>query len=197
MFEELEYIDKRIQYVENLAKPVEYKIPVAPQPIKVKINHEAAFEEEIQTLNNIKQALLELQAIKEAKPSEALKCLNKIVESFNETSAGMYGLGEVVVANDLIYGFKKELETIQATLLKSQENKRVLKVIKEKCLYNHNLNYVAVCINYDMYKEKMSKKYDTAVVKTDWNDKDLLDCLKLLTQEDFDTLKRWLDEQRV
>ena len=58
MSKELEYIDKRIQYVENLAKPVEYKMPVAPQPIKVVINHEAAFEEEIQTLNNIKQALI-------------------------------------------------------------------------------------------------------------------------------------------
>ena len=66
MTKELEYIDKRIRYVENLAKPVEYKIPVAPQPIKVKINHEAAFEEEIQTLNNIKQALLKAEKLEKA-----------------------------------------------------------------------------------------------------------------------------------
>ena len=66
MTKELEYIDKRIQYVKNLAKPVEYKIPVAPQPIKVVINHEAAFEEEIQTLNAIKATLLKAEKLEKA-----------------------------------------------------------------------------------------------------------------------------------
>ena len=81
--------------------------------------------------------------------------------------------------------------TIKQDLLKSQEEKKVLNVIKEKCLYNDNLNWVAVCINYDMYKEEMSKKHDTVVVKINWNDKVVLDCLKLLTQKEFDILKRW------
>ncbi len=84
------------------------------------------------------------------------------------------------------------LTAIKQALLKAQEQEKVLSIIKKKCLYNDNLNYVAVCINYDMYKEKMSKKHDTVVVKTNWNDKVLLDCLKLLTQEEFELLKRWL-----
>ena len=72
---------------------------------------------------------------------------------------------------------------------------KALEVIKKKCLHNDNLNYVAVCINYDMYKEKMSEKHDTVVVKTNWNDKVLLDCLNLLNQEEFELLKRWSDNE--
>ena len=72
-----------------------------------------------------------------------------------------------------------------------EEQDKVLEIIKEKCLYKDNLNWVAVCIDYDMYKEKMSEKHDTKVVKIDWNDEVLLDCLKLLTQEEFDILKRY------
>ena len=81
------------------------------------------------------------------------------------------------------------LDNIKQALVKAQENKKILKIIKEKCLHNDNLNYMAVCINYDMYKERMSKRYDTKVVKTNWNDKDLLDYLKLLTEEEFNLLK--------
>lgn len=73
-----------------------------------------------------------------------------------------------------------------------QKIKQALEIIKKKCLYNDNLNYVAVCINYDRYKEKMSEKHDTVVVKIDWNDRELLDYLKLLTEEEFYLLKEVL-----
>lgn len=67
------------------------------------------------------QAITELQAIKEANPSEALKCLDKVIRDFNETTTGMNGLGEVVVGNELVYFHKKELETIEQSLQKAQE----------------------------------------------------------------------------
>lgn len=170
----------------------------------------------------LKNALTELKQIKEAKPSEALECLGKMIRDFNETTTGMNGLGEVVVGNELVYFHKKELETIEQALLKAQEQeediihykgtvenlrrdntllkelnaeyKRVLEIIKEKCLYTSNLNEVATCLNYNYYKERMSKKHDTVVVKIDWNDKALLDYLKLLTEEEFNTLKRWREK---
>lgn len=89
--------------------------------------------ERIQT---VKKELERLEAIDNANPSKALECLNKIVESFNETTTGMYGLGEVVVANDLIYSFKKELDTIKQALLKAQEQERVLEIIKKYIYYS-------------------------------------------------------------
>ena len=77
----------------------------------------------------IKQALQRLEAIDNVNPSEALECLNKIVESFNETTVGMYGLGEVVVANDLIYNFKEELDTIKQALIRAEKDQLLFKNI--------------------------------------------------------------------
>lgn len=90
-----------------------------------------------------------------------------------------------------IEDIKTEKENLES---KTKRQEKILKIIKEKCLHNDNLNYMAVCINYDMYKEKMSERYDTKVVKTNWNDKDLLDYLKLLTEEEFNTLKRYFEK---
>lgn len=73
-----------------------------------------------------------------------------------------------------------------------QKIKQALEIIKKKCLYDDNLFYVAICTNYNMYKEKMNKKYDKIIEKTTWNDKVLLDYLKLLTEEEFHLLKEVL-----
>ncbi|MBR3208811.1 MAG: hypothetical protein IKF82_00940 [Bacilli bacterium] len=134
----------------------------------------------------IKQALQRLESIDNANPSEALECLKL--------------LGDFEWHNKLFKeAFPDLFNTIEQYILKTQEQekekaeyKKMLKIIKEKCLYDDNLFYVAVCINYDMYKNKMNKKYDKIIEKTTWNDKSLLDYLKLLTEEEFDTLKRWL-----
>lgn len=83
------------------------------------------------------------------------------------------------------------LDSVRALKKERNDYKEVLDIIKEKCLHTDNLNYMAVCINYDMYKEKMSKKHDTEVVKIDWDDKVLIDYLRLLTKEEFDLLKEW------
>ena len=85
---------------------------------------QGSFEKAQKYFDIIEQALQRLEAIDNAKPSEAFECLNKIVESFNETTTGMNGLGEVVVTNDLIYGFKEELNTIKQALVKAQEQEK-------------------------------------------------------------------------
>ena len=135
---------------------------------------ETEFEEEF---NIIEQSLLELKAIKEAKPSEAFKCLHILAKQIE--------LDE----NTDFWEIKNAHKTVEQYILKAEKLEKVWKIVKEKCLHTDNLNYVAVCINYDMYKAKMSEKYDTKVVKTDWNDKYLLDYLKLLTQQEFGLLK--------
>jgi len=126
----------------------------------------------------IEQALQRLEAIDQAKPSEAFECLNKIVESFNETTTGMNGLGEVVVANDLVYSFKKELDTIKQALLKSQEQEKVLEIIKKKRV---NV-YTEIILSYT-YEEYL--ELDIIKETSDkWK----------LTQKEFDLLKRYCDE---
>lgn len=74
----------------------------------------------------VKKALQRLEAIDNASPSKALKCLDKIISSFNETTTGMNGLGEVVVGNELIYFHKKELEVIEDALRQAREDKMEL-----------------------------------------------------------------------
>lgn len=117
--------------------------------------------------------------IENANHSKAMRCLNKIVESFNETTTGMYGLGEVVVANDLIYSFKKELDTIQQALLKSQEQEKVLRIIKEKCIGNHNLGIVTSSDNYSVYCAWFTNTYGVGSPIEQYK----------LTKEEFELLK--------
>lgn len=134
------------------------------------------------TFAYLDKELQRLEAIENAKPSKALDGLEYICEILKEK--------RII---DIKWVFKNEYNTIKQALLKAQEKDKVIEIIKKKCLYNDNLNYVAVCINYDMYKEKMSEKHDTKVIKTNWDDKVLLDCLKLLTKEEFELLKRYID----
>lgn len=206
-----------------------------------------------QDVNTVKQGLLELKAIKEANPSEALDCLENMYTSSEDTiyqfekeykvikqyilkaqemekenayiekvktmmkqkecvlryvesedcfavktilSDGWYKLTPEFVENNVREEIKL-LPLIEKNRQLREENaelKRVLEIIKEKCLHTDNLRYVSVCINYDMYKEKISNLHDTAVVKIDWTCKDVLDCLKILTQEEFDLLKRYFEK---
>ena len=123
MSKELEYIQRQIDIVKQQVKGSKMKIIVTDSVTKHQYDY---YENELQTLESIEQALELLEAIDNAEPSEALECLDKIVESFNETTTGMYGLGEVVVANDLIYGFKEELDTIKQALIKAQKDEKII-----------------------------------------------------------------------
>ena len=75
---------------------------------------ENPLKEEIDIVNN---ALLELKAIKEAKPSEALKELEQDIK------------GRVILAEDRQL---KLCAVIKHALLKAQDNEKVLGIIKEK-----------------------------------------------------------------
>lgn len=136
---------------------------------------------DLESRRELEKALQRLEAIDNANPSEAMKCLHTI--AFNtEFIAGM--------------NFGNELTTIEQALLEAQdlekENakyKNTLKNIKEKGLYNSNLNFVAICDSYNVYKRRMTEKWDTEIP---WNNKEALDLLKLLTREEFDSIKEML-----
>lgn len=130
---------------------------------------ENPLKEEIDIVNN---ALLELKAIKEAKPSEALESVDYI-----ENKLG-----------DLRYEYKRTnnhrcddlfiqehiFNTIKQALIKAQEQEKVLSIIKEK---NVDIKLLKRSINWLDY-------YTRVKHKTGEDTK--------LTQEEFDLLKRWL-----
>lgn len=93
------------------------------------------------------------------------------------------------IDNEVLYGvyaqehYSNEIETIRKSL-------KALEIIKEKY---PDVVEVKLCNNYEHYKLRMSSKHDTEIVKIDWNDKSLVDYLKLLTEEEFNLLKEVLE----
>ena len=114
-----------------------------------------------------KQALLELKQIKEANPSEALKCLEEMAKYRIEYSEYLMPIKDI-----------SEYKTIKQTLLKVQEQEKKLKaleIIKNKEV---NVNILISCIigaiePLEFYNEKVSTN------------------LKL-TQQEFELLKEVL-----
>lgn len=70
-----------------------------------------------------------------------------------------------------------------------EKSLKALEIIKKK---DPNITEIKCCKDYEHYKLRMSSKYDTEIVKIDWNDKSLLDYLALLTEEEFYTLNEVL-----
>lgn len=85
-----------------------------------------------EALDTIKQTLLELKQIKEAEPSEALKCVGVLKEEDCITT--------------LVQG--KALETIRQYILKAQKMERVLEIIFEK---NVTIFWLKECKNLEEY----------------------------------------------
>lgn len=71
----------------------------------------------------------------------------------------------------------KNYNIIKNYILKAQEQEKVLKIIKEKGV---DVGYLQTC--------KTLKEYNSSC----WDDEE--DFNKRLTQEEFDLLKRWIDE---
>lgn len=69
----------------------------------------------------VEQALIELQAIKEAKPSEAVKQLDLIVEMFNKYANKPNDIGE-------FFKFTKAHEKVKQALLKAEQDNTTLKL---------------------------------------------------------------------
>ena len=93
-----------------------------------------------------KQALLELKAIKEVKPSEALKCVGVLKEDDCITT--------------LVQG--KALETIRQYILKAQEQEKKLKaleIIKNKRVDTFYLTYCFNCGGLERYNRHATKHH--------------------------------------
>ena len=140
---------------------------------------ENPLKEEIDIVNN---ALLELKAIKEANPSEALKCLKKLDNMQFSRSIDTYvpeidsEISETQYLDNTI-----EFYIIKQALIKAQENEKVLSIIKEKKVIVDLL----IGNNLERYNYEIIKFYGNY----GWTKK----CF--LTEEEFDLLKRWLGNE--
>lgn len=117
-------------------------------------------------LDVIIQALTELNAIKEANPSEALEDFEKMIQQVFQVDSE----------------FEIYRDKVKQHILKSQEQEKVLRIVFEKRI---NVDkFVMDFINdekfygYEYYKENYLR-YG----------------IGLLTQEEFDLLKRWANER--
>ena len=159
----------------------------------------AILEETIVNNSTIKQALTELQAIKEANPSEALKELNEIIEYITEDKRVKY---KATILFDC--------KIIKQALLKAQELEKENSVLKA-CIKDWEDDYEH--LKFALYKEKevlevvFKKEVSISYLKScifDTNIEMFEDGLEeynfltsnedRLTQEEFDLLKRWCEK---
>lgn len=113
--------------------------------------------------------LKELQSIKSVEPSEALDYMKSLFECWkNLAEKDNLETKEIELEK---YIFKENYDAIKQSLLKTQEQEKVLSIITKK--------------NIDMFELKISKEVEkyNAVVKRPFD---------ILTQEEFDLLKRYL-----
>lgn len=78
---------------------------------------------------------------------------------------------------------------IKNALLKAQEQEKVFSIISNKCVGNDNLFLVKNSINYKHYLEIAKLGIDN-IININLKENDLL------TQEEFDLLKRWSECQK-
>ena len=122
---------------------------------------ENPLKEELDIVNN---ALLELKAIKEAKPSEALKDLEEIILYLN--------------ANEPTGKYCNNIENLKNKLLKAQEQEKVLEILKNK------LEFVFFGRTREV-KIEQDDSYHYVYLMNGFDDSTLPD-------EEFDLLKGWL-----
>jgi len=107
----------------------------------------------------IENALQRLEAIDNANPSEALECLENIINDKK--------MHDYILYNCL----DEDFINIRKSLLKAQEQEKVLEIIKEKS----DLSALEMADNVNEFNEMASYK-------------------KPYTEEEFDLLKRWANE---
>jgi len=115
-------------------------------------------EQILKDRDKVLNALTELQSLKEANPSEVLKCFEKL---------GKYELKQDFLVEDLIV-----YDTIKQTLIKAQENEKVLEIIEEKDVDTYILKN---CNTVD--------EYNSSIVH-------IIGETRELTEEEFVLLKR-------
>ena len=134
MIKELEYIQSKKEIVEQQVKGSNMKIIVTDTVTKHQYDY---YENELQTLESIEQALLELQSIKETNPSEALECLEALEQDIKDRT---------ILAEDRQL---KLCAVIKQALLKAQEPKHYLKW--EDLEFNIEKQMMAVLLNGTKY----------------------------------------------
>ena len=162
--------------------PKEYRIPknIKPQDLVRGIINASFWHwntidktqhtEAITYLNN-------LEAIDNAKPSEALECLKKIVDKGRINAGNCCHWREclsknkcILHNNDLMCDDYTRANTIKNYILKSQEQEKVLEIIKKKTV---GIFQLSCCKNVYEYNDLKFNDYEK------------------LTQEEFELLKKW------
>lgn len=114
----------------------------------------------------IEKELDRLEQIDNAKPSEALECLEKTQDTIQK-----YCNEKGLLFTDA-YNIGHWLLTIKQALLKAQELEKVLDIIKKKRV---NVKQLLLCWKVEMYNSRCRKGYE-------------------LSKEEFDLLKRWVEK---
>ena len=127
----------------------------------------------LQDYEIVRRALLELQFIKESSPKEALRGIIMIKDQFYNDRINKMGLATL----DGYYNIIKQV------LLKTKEIEKVLKIIFEK---NVDIEWFKMRKKWTETLENQYKSYCKYIENNSyWSS---------LTQEEFDTLKRYCDE---
>lgn len=104
----------------------------------------------------IEKELERLEAIDNANPIEALKCLERIDNTLclnNIKGKLEFGIDtEEHTDCDSVIGMTEDLETIKQSLLKAQEQEKVLEIIKEKDV---DIYILQKCKTVDEYNSKI------------------------------------------
>lgn len=128
----------------------------------------------IKGLKMAEHSLQRLEKIDNAKPSEALECLERIDNTLclnNIKGKLEFGIDtEEHNDCDSVIGMTEDLETIKNHILKTQEQEKVLEIIKEKFVDIYLLKSINTL-------EEYNKNIGLRGIE--------------LTQEEFDTLKEW------
>ena len=132
----------------------------------------------------VQQALLRLEAIDNANPSEALKYVNGKIADLEDdlqhyTMVEKDKCKEFFIREDL-----KQFTTIKQALLKSQEQEKVLEILVKKRV---DLPYLRCCFEDNQSVERYNEYIRSKTMDYDHEEE--------LTEEEFDLLKRYCDEQ--
>ena len=133
---------------------------------KEKTNYGVCYLYSRKVVEEFRQALKRLEAIDNAKPSEAMECLDNLENSLS-------------LANELLRvtdtsAMDNYITTIKQYILKSQEQEKVLSIVKEK---NVDLGMVDFFNNVEDYNEWLTLQPNES--------------RKPLSEYEFDTVKRW------
>ena len=102
----------------------------------------------------IKQALLELQSIKEANPSEALECLDKLAKQIELDEDTDY------------FEIRNAHITVEQALLKDEKEHKALEIIKEKEV---NMQVFNQCEDVETYNKVYIKQKDRQLTQEEFS----------------------------